>query len=166
MKIFMKGIKKITLVIFSIVLILELINNGYAIPNPEEDLFDLMEQIPLTKLPDHGKDRELIFFWATWCVTCKPKLQEILPQINQRKDVAVITVNIDEDLRRAQNYVRKNKIELPILRGKNGEYVKRMRVVNAPHWSIYKRATNNDVWILSADEDGFDLEKINKLLLK
>lgn len=112
---------------------------------------------------NHNKSYELIYFWATWCITCKPKLQDTLVQMNKRNDLAVITINIDEDINRVRHYIKKNKIELPVLYDKSREYIKQMKVVAAPHWAIYKREKNNN-WTLLKDEEGFDLEKINNFL--
>ncbi|MBF0361066.1 MAG: selenocysteine-specific translation elongation factor [Oligoflexia bacterium] len=158
-----KGLKILTTIATTIMItIIVLLQTAFALPNPNNNLEDINENHKIQF--DHPKDKELIYFWATWCVSCKDKLQSTLIEMNQRKDLAVITVNIDEDIDRAKHYIKKNKIALPVLHDKSGEYIKDLKVVAAPHWAIYKQGKNNKKWTLLIHEEGFDLDKINNFL--
>lgn len=158
----------LSLLIFSLIINVAVVDRGLALP-ADVNLVDINTNKE-AKI-NNTKDKELVVFWATWCSSCLTKLKETLPQIDKRSDVSVITVNIDKDVSRAKHYIKKHDITLPVLTDTSGDYIKKMKVVAAPHWAIYKRVSDakgssksGNTWSLVASEEGFDIDKINKLL--
>ena len=98
---------------------------------------------------------KLLYFWATWCVVCKPGLQHKLPDLQKKyPDLSVIAVNIEEDTRRAKHYVKKWKIKVPISYSLNLEYKKS----SAPYWKLYKKDK------LLGEDKGFVVSDVEKFL--
>jgi hypothetical protein len=111
---------------------------------------------------EHKKNRELILFWATTCVECKAKLQDVLPKINAREEVAVATINTDRDRERAKHFMEKNKIQLPVFQNKVLQ--KALKVYSVPHWVVYGRKSVKDPWVEVASAPAFDLAAIETAL--
>jgi thiol-disulfide isomerase/thioredoxin len=60
----------------------------------------------------------LINVWATWCAPCQrelPLLQQLYEQVKDRKDIQVITLNVDQDQSLVGPYLQKNKFSFPTL---------------------------------------------------
>jgi thiol-disulfide isomerase/thioredoxin len=60
----------------------------------------------------------LINVWATWCPPCQkelPLIQQLYEQVKDRKDIQVITLNIDEDRSLVGPYLQKHKYSFPTL---------------------------------------------------
>ncbi|MBF0360939.1 MAG: TlpA family protein disulfide reductase [Oligoflexia bacterium] len=109
----------------------------------------------------HGKKKELILFWGTWCKECKQKMSDILPAIDARSDVAVLTVNMDSDVNRVKHFVEKEGIKLAVLQDTNKNLIKDLKVFAVPHWAIYEL---NGKWVLKDSASAFDIDRINKAL--
>lgn len=59
-----------------------------------------------------------INFWATWCGPCRselPYVQKLREQLKDRKDVVVITLNIDEEVGMVVPFMKDNKYNFPTL---------------------------------------------------
>ena len=59
-----------------------------------------------------------INFWATWCGPCRqelPYVQKLREQFKDRKDVLVITLNIDDEVGMVEPYMKDNKFNFPTL---------------------------------------------------
>lgn len=85
-------------------------------PMPEFSLQDLDGKT--WKLADWGGKTLLINVWATWCLPCReelPQVQELYDMWKDRKDVALLTLNIDEDATKISPFVQRNKFTFPIL---------------------------------------------------
>jgi thiol-disulfide isomerase/thioredoxin len=62
----------------------------------------------------------LINFWATWCGPCRqelPYVQKLREQLKDRKDVMVLTLNIDEEVGMVEPFMKENKYTFPVLLG-------------------------------------------------
>ncbi len=60
----------------------------------------------------------LINVWATWCAPCQkelPFLQQLYEQVKDRKDIQIITLNIDQDQSLVGPFLQKNKFSFPAL---------------------------------------------------
>jgi thiol-disulfide isomerase/thioredoxin len=88
--------------------------------------------LPMFSLPDlGGKTWKLTSFqgkavlvnvWATWCGPCKmehPEFQKLYDKLKDRTDVAVITINVDDDLGKVAPYMKENKYTFPVLLGRD-----------------------------------------------
>lgn len=117
------------------------------------------EQYSLPK----DKDQVLVVFWATWCPTCKGKLQKTLPEMQaQRKNLEIITVNTDKEKGRLQHYIDKNKVSIPVLRDEEKKLIKPLNIVSAPHWALFEK--KGDQFALVDAKKSFDKELIESKL--
>lgn len=60
----------------------------------------------------------LINLWATWCGPCKaelPKIQKLHERVKERKDLAVLTFNVDEEAGRVEPFVKEKGYTFPVL---------------------------------------------------
>ena len=110
----------------------------------------------------HGKKLELVVFWATWCPECRDKLVNDLPKVNERSDVAVVTVNMDKESDRARAFVQKENIRLPVLRDEGKSLTQSLKIVAVPHWAVYRRDQKGEILVDS--QDAFEWEKIKTAL--
>jgi thiol-disulfide isomerase/thioredoxin len=81
--------------------------------------FSATDQNGKTWTPDDLKGKTtLINVWATWCGPCQrelPLLQQLYEQVKDRKDIRVITLNVDQDQSLVRPYLQKNKFSFPAL---------------------------------------------------
>ena len=65
------------------------------------------------------KGRALILVtWATWCSPCKlelPYVEKLYQRTKKRKDIAVISLNVDEEVGLVQPFLSENKYNFPVL---------------------------------------------------
>ncbi|MBU2540500.1 MAG: TlpA family protein disulfide reductase [Candidatus Omnitrophica bacterium] len=89
---------------------LPLIKIGYAdtVAAPDFTLGDMNGQ-DFTLSDFKGKQKVLLFFWATWCFHCRQALKEI----NQKKsDYKIVTINIGEPKDRVKEFLAKNNYDV------------------------------------------------------
>lgn len=58
-----------------------------------------------------------INFWATWCPPCiaeMPYIQKLYDQFKTNENVVFITIDADDKLRKAENFLAKRKMDLPV----------------------------------------------------
>ena len=83
--------------------------------------FDLMDlEGRKWSLADLKGKVALINLWATWCGPCRdelPYLQKLREQLKDRKDVVILTLNIDEEVGLVQPFMKENKYTFPVLLG-------------------------------------------------
>jgi thiol-disulfide isomerase/thioredoxin len=61
-----------------------------------------------------------INLWATWCSPCRaelPYVQKLREQLKDRKDVVILTLNIDEEVGAVEPFMKENKYTFPVLLG-------------------------------------------------
>ncbi len=104
------------------------------------------------------KPKQMVMFWASWCKDCKSKLKNELVELNTRPDVEVITINLDSTSERAQDFVNKQKVVLPVYRHPTKTLQKALKVFSVPHWAVYVDG------VLQDQSGGFDLAKIELAL--
>jgi thiol-disulfide isomerase/thioredoxin len=64
----------------------------------------------------------LINIWATWCGPCRselPLLQKLYEQIKDRRDIQVITLNVDQNSSLVGPFLKQNKLSFPSLSAKS-----------------------------------------------
>ncbi|HYK21273.1 MAG TPA: TlpA disulfide reductase family protein, partial [Pyrinomonadaceae bacterium] len=80
----------------------------------------------------------LINFWATWCGPCRlelPYVEKLREQLKDRKDVLVLTVNIDEEVGMVEPFMKENKYTFPVLLGQ--AYAEGQRINSIPrNWIV------------------------------
>tara|TARA_B100000683_G_C12401978_1_gene520129 strand:+ start:343 stop:807 length:465 start_codon:yes stop_codon:yes gene_type:complete len=109
-------------------------------------------------IKNEKKDIELYYFWATWCRSCERKLRVDLPKLESKK-LAVYSINIDKDSKKALFYIKKKKIKIPVLRDPKKEWQKYFKIQAVPSWVLLKKNKNRTRTLL-AKELSFDREKI------
>jgi thiol-disulfide isomerase/thioredoxin len=85
---------------------------------PEFDLMDL--DGGKWSLADLKGKVAFINFWATWCGPCKrelPYVQKLREQFKDRKDVLILTLNIDDEVGQVLPFMKENKYSFPVLLG-------------------------------------------------
>jgi thiol-disulfide isomerase/thioredoxin len=63
-----------------------------------------------------------INLWATWCGPCReelPYVQKLRAQMKDRKDVVVLTLNIDDEVGLVEPFMKENKYNFPVLLGQS-----------------------------------------------
>lgn len=58
-----------------------------------------------------------INFWATWCGPCvaeMPSIQTLIQKVGARDDIAFLLVEVDGDMDVAQEFLKKQKLDLPV----------------------------------------------------
>lgn len=63
-----------------------------------------------------------INLWATWCGPCRmelPYVQKLREQMKDRKDVVILTLNIDEEVGLVAPFMKENKYTFPVLLGQS-----------------------------------------------
>lgn len=100
----------------------------FTLPDLEGGTFSLEKE--LEKGP-------IVFdFWATWCKPCikgLPKIQEIATEYEKR-GVRVYTINIDgpRNLAKIRPFLKRHKLDLPVLLDKTNELMKQFHFVAPP----------------------------------
>ena len=74
------------------------------------------------KLADLNGKATLINVWATWCGPCRaehPEFQKLYDKLKNRPDVAIFTLNVDEEAGLVEPYMKENHYTFPVLFGKD-----------------------------------------------
>lgn len=70
------------------------------------------------KISDLRGKTLFVNIWATWCGPCRtelPQLQQLYNELKDRKDLAIITLNVDENVGAIQPYVSKQGFTFPVI---------------------------------------------------
>jgi thiol-disulfide isomerase/thioredoxin len=85
-------------------------------PLPDVNLPDLAGK-RWTSADLHGK-AVLLNFWATWCGPCRselPHIQRLFEVSKNRRDIAVVTVSVDDKPGIVEPYLKERKLTFPVL---------------------------------------------------
>lgn len=123
-----------------------------------------LEEVSTKTVMESKNDKTFIFFWATWCTSCKAKLKTIIPELQTKKNVDVLTINIDKNPRRVKHYLKKNGIKVPVFRvkqGANENIVEKLKVRTAPQWVYMEKKDGK--WEIKNHEKAFDITQVKNL---
>jgi thiol-disulfide isomerase/thioredoxin len=70
------------------------------------------------KLKELGGKTLLITLWATWCGPCQaelPHLEKLYEKVKDRKDIQILTLDLDEDLGVVAPYLKEKGYTFPVL---------------------------------------------------
>jgi thiol-disulfide isomerase/thioredoxin len=93
------------------------------------------------KLADLKGKVAFINLWATWCGPCKmelPYVQKLSDQMKDRKDVLILTLNMDEEIGLVEPFMKENKYSFTVIPAQ----------VYAEGLSVYSIPRN---WVVSVD---------------
>ncbi len=97
----------------------ELAEGRWEKPSKELPPFELADlQGKTWKLKSLEGKKLLINIWATWCGPCQgelPLLQKLYEQIKNRSDIAILTLNLDEDPGLIEPFVKEKGYTFPVL---------------------------------------------------
>jgi peroxiredoxin len=94
------------------------------------------------RLSENLGDVVVINFWATWCGPCRqemPLLDEIQAKYH-RAGMVLLSVNLDEDRQRAEEFVRTLKISYPVLLDERKDVARAFQVGTMPATVLVDRS--------------------------
>ena len=107
---------------------------------PNFNLKDLNgENVELSDFEGKGV---ILFFWATWCARCRghmPELNEAYKRLKE-EGIELVSIAVGDTAKKVKRYMRKNKIDFPVLtdtkEGVSQSYV----VVGVPTFIVIDQA--------------------------
>ena len=104
---------------------------GNAVPLP----INLKDTYGKTITKSNFKDQvTIINFWATWCPPCVEEIPS-LNRLNKKMDglpFELISINYAEDKKTILEFMKKVKVEFPVLLDNNGEFATKWNVITYP----------------------------------
>lgn len=110
------------------------------------------------------KNRLLVYFWATWCVNCMPKLRTDLPEMKVPENGQIITVNTDKELSRAQHFIAEESLKVPVMRDENKSLMASLKAYAVPFWAVLER--NGSAWKVLTAKSGGTADEMKAALWK
>lgn len=108
------------------------------------------------------KDRLLLYFWATWCVNCMPKLRSDLPTMKVPDNGQIITINTDKELSRARHFIAEEALQLPVMRDENKSLAGALKAYAVPFWAVVQR--EGATWKVVTAKSGGSAEEMKAAL--
>lgn len=86
---------------------------------PDSGSFPYMGEAELTKyLKDNAGRPTMLFFWATWCPSCKQEIPELEAfQKTHGDKVNIIALSVDDNLQALEKYAAKHPMDLSVYWG-------------------------------------------------
>lgn len=81
----------------------------------------------------------VVYLWASWCAPCRPHLpdiQALYNQIEDRRDVQIVTLSVDEDREKLAAFMKEQGFTFPVIVSK--PYVERVlpQFMLGQHWIV------------------------------
>lgn len=112
---------------------------------------------------DDSKDTRLMYFWASWCPDCREKLRGPLGDLKKSfKNVEIVTVNLDRNIKRGKHFIEEEKLNLPVIRDENKDLRKKLKIFSVPAWALIKK--DGEQWKVIKAANGADLAQIKSAI--
>ncbi len=112
------------------------------------------------KIDKKFKGITIIDFWASWCLPCKesfPYYEKLLKNPKWKKRVRVIAINLDEEKKLAIEFLKKNKVNFPVIWDADKKFATSLGVLVLPTAYFIKP---NGYYI---DKKGFTVKQIPEI---
>ena len=131
----------------------------------DESLLRGLKSTEGTAFAPNGENKKLVYFWATWCPSCRQKFQNgDLAKLDQAAGVELVAVNTDKEVERAKNFLAKAKPSFKVVRDETKALTNALGAKVAPYWAVLERDAKAKTWKVVAAEEGADLDKMHKAL--
>lgn len=111
-----------------------------------------------------AKDYQILYFWATWCPSCKEKMKGPLAEIAKANNLDIRLINTEKDFALVKNYVDREKITLPVYVDADKSMRNTFAVNPVPHWVLLRKQSNS--FSIIDSEVGWDWDKIKSHITK
>lgn len=122
-------------------------NKNVAKPAPDFTLPDLEgKKIAFSEFKSGGN--AILFFWATWCPLCHRELGELNKKQQQlaQEGIKVALIDIGEEKAFVQEYLQKNKVDMPVLLDEDSLVAQAYNLIGVPTFVfIDKKGVVRDV---------------------
>ncbi len=125
----------------------------------EKSQFEDLKSIHLQN--DLSSSQKFLYFWASWCSNCKESLKTKLIDL-KGQNIDVVTVNVDEDVKRALHYIGEEKIPFPVIRDEAKSLREVLKVFAVPSWAVIQKIEGK--WVVKEAQVGNDFTAIKKTL--
>lgn len=99
-------------------------------------LYDLTDS--LVKLDDYKGEPVILFFWATWCPSCRDEiaeLNEMYPEI-QKAGIHLFSIDLQEKKKTIRKYLKANPIDFRVLRDIDGSVAYSYGLIGIPTYVL------------------------------
>lgn len=95
----------------------------------------------LHKLSEYRGKVVFLNFWATWCPPCRAEIpsMERLNEVLGSKDFVMLAVNVDENVKELEDFVKENQHNFTILSDADGQIQKLYKVYKFPETFVIDR---------------------------
>ncbi|HAB18328.1 MAG TPA: TlpA disulfide reductase family protein [Verrucomicrobiota bacterium] len=132
-------------------------------PKVGEPFLNLSQQSLEGTLPDLKGKVVLVDFWASWCPPCRhsfPALQEIYAKYKDQ-GLVVLGISIDESKADMDGFLKKMKVEFPIVRDAKGTLAEKLDISGIPASFLLDRSGK-----LIAVHEGFGGDETKRQYIK
>jgi thiol-disulfide isomerase/thioredoxin len=130
-----------------------------AAPQVGQPFIDLSQEKLEGTLPDLKGKVVLVDFWASWCVPCRhsfPALQEIYSKYKDQ-GLVVLGISLDEEKSAMDGFLKKTKVDFPIVRDGKGKLAEKLSVSTIPSSFLLDRSGK-----LIAAHEGYEGDKTKR----
>ena len=117
---------------------------------------------PVSYKIQEGSDYKLIYFWATWCPTCKEKMRHGFDEFKLKGQVDVVLIATEKNEELIQNFISREKITEQIYWDSAKTLTRKLDFDAIPAWYLVHREKN--ALVIKAKDVGFDPEDVLKKL--
>ena len=136
-----------------------------ALDSKAASLSDLSDLNGTTWVAQPSDRKVLLYFWASWCTDCKEKMRTDLIELKKKQPhLAILLVNVDQDLDRAKHVIDKESIKLPVLRDENKNLRKMLKVFSVPHWAVFNKNLKQSGWQLVDTAPAYEWSRVSAAL--